>query len=233
METPARISVLQRVPFFAGLDDEQLGTVAREAHEVPLKKEETLFQQGEEAIHGYVLGWGRIRLDQTTPDGQNVVLRYMGPGDLIGTVAVLRRVPFPATPVALEDCLVLSWSAPRLADLMERFPKIALNAIGVIGGRLEELQARLQEVATQRVERRIASTLMRIAHQSGRRSEGGGVEIPFPVSRQDLAEMTATTLHTVSRTLSAWDQQGIVESRRSSHLVIRKPHKLVEIAEQA
>ena len=106
-----------------------------------------------------------------------------------------------------------------------------MNAIGVIGGRLEELQARLQEVATQRVERRIASTLLRLANQSGRRTEAG-VEIPFPISRQDLAEMTTTTLHTVSRTLSAWDAEGIVESRRSSHLVIVKPHRLVAIAEQ-
>lgn len=231
MDIPARVTVLQRVPFFNGLDEPQLESVAREAHERPLKKDDVLFQQGEEATHGYVMGWGRLRLDQTTPDGQNVVLRYMGPGDLVGTVAVLRRIPFPATPVALEDCLVLSWSAPRLADLMERFPRIALNAIAVIGGRIEELQARLQEIATQRVERRIASTLLRVANQSGRRTEAG-VEIPFPVSRQDLAEMTATTLHTVSRTLSAWDQQGILESRRSSHLVIRQPHKLVEIAEQ-
>lgn len=229
MDIPARIGVLQRASFFGGLAEEALEAVARAAHERPLRKDEALFQQGAEATHGYLLGWGRLRLDQTTPDGQNVVLRYMGPGDLVGTVAVLRRIPFPATPIALEDCLVLAWSAPRLGELMARFPTLAMNAIAVIGGRIEELQARLQEIATQRVERRIASTLLRLAGQSGRRTEAG-VEIPFPISRQDLAEMTATTLHTVSRTLSAWDQQGIVESRRSSHLVIRQPHRLVEIS---
>lgn len=232
MDNDARVSVLQRVPLFTGLDAAALQTVAREARERQVAKGDALFGQGEEALHGYVVGWGRLRLDQTTPDGQNVVLRYMGPGDLVGTVAVLRRVPFPATPLAVEDCLVLSWSAARISELMERFPRIALNAIAVIGGRIEELQARLQEVATQRVERRIASALLRIANQSGRRIEGG-IEIPFPLSRQDLAEMTATTLHTVSRTLSAWDHEGIIESRRTSHLVIRRPHRLVEISEQA
>ena len=178
------------------------------------------------------MGWGQIRLDQVTPDGQNVVLRHMGPGDMIGVVAVLRRIPFPATPVALEDGMVMSWSAGRLSDLMERYPAIAQNAIRVVGGRIEELQRRLQEVATQRVEQRIASALLRLANQAGRRTEAG-IEIPFALSRQDLAEMTATTLHTVSRTLSAWDQEGIVESRRSSHLVIRRPHRLVEISGQA
>jgi CRP/FNR family transcriptional regulator, nitrogen oxide reductase regulator len=231
MELDARVGVLQRAPLFGGLSLEALQDVAREARERSVPKGETLFVQGEEALHGYVLGWGRLRLDQTTPDGQNVVLRYMGPGDLVGAVAVLRRIPFPATPVALEDCMALSWSAPRLAELMERFPGIAVNGIRVVGGRVEELQARLQEIATQRVERRVAAAVLRLANQAGRRVEGG-VEIPFPVSRQDLAEMTATTLHTVSRTLSAWDQQGIVDSRRSSHLVIRRPHRLVEIAEQ-
>ena len=232
MNTDARVSVLQRVPLYGGLDGDALATVARDAHERPLVRGDRLFEQGEEALHAYVLGWGRVRLEQTTPDGHNVVLHYMGPGEMVGTVAVLRQIPFPATPVAVEDCLVLSWSAARLSEHMTRFPAIAINAIKVIGGRIEELLERLQEIATQRVERRIAAALLRLANQAGRRVEGG-VEIPFPLSRQDLAEMTATTLHTVSRTLSAWDQDGIVDSRRSSHLVIRRPHRLVEIAEQA
>ncbi len=232
MDIPARVTVLERVPMFKGLRPDELEAVAREAHERKLEKGEALFRQGEDAAHSYVLGWGRLRLDQTTPDGQNVVLRFMGPGDMVGTVAVLRRIPFPATPLAIEDCLVLAWSAGRTAELMTRFPAIALNAVAVVGGRVEELQARLSEVATQRVERRIASTLLRMARQSGRRVEGG-VEIPFAISRNDLAEMTATTLHTVSRTLAAWEQEGIVSGKRGSYLTIAQPHRLVEIAEQA
>ena len=67
-----------------------------------VEAKETLFEQGDDATHGYVVGWGQIRLDQVTPDGQNVVLRHMGPGEMIGIVAVFRRIPFPATPVVLE-----------------------------------------------------------------------------------------------------------------------------------
>ena len=232
MDRQRRIELVKPVGLFSGLDDEGLGAVADAALELPVSKGEKLFEQGDDATHGYVVGWGQIRLDQVTPDGQNVVLRHMGPGEMIGIVAVFRRIPFPATPVVLEDGLVFRWSAARLSDLMARFPLIAQNALNVVGGRIEELQRRLQEVATQRVEQRIASALLRLANQAGRRVEEG-IEIPFPLSRQDLAEMTATTLHTVSRTLSAWDQEGIVDSRRSSHLVIRRPHRLVEIAGQA
>jgi CRP-like cAMP-binding protein len=232
MDTAARTAVLERVPLFRGLAPAELEAIALDAHDRPLAKGEALFRQGDPATHNYVVGWGRLRLDQTTGEGQNVVIRYLGPGELVGTVALLRRKPFPATPIAVEDCLILSWEATRLFEQMERHPRVALNAIETMGARLEELQDRLREVATQRVERRIASSLLRMVRQAGRRVPEG-VEIPFAMSRQDLAELNATTLHTVSRTLAAWEQDGIVSGKRSHHLLILKPHRLVEIAEEA
>jgi len=82
---------------------------------------------------------------------------------------------------------------------------------------------------TERVERRVARALLRLVHDSGRRVDGG-VEITFPISRQDVAEMTGTTLYTVSRLMSAWEDQGIVRSGRQ-RIVLTKPHALVAIAE--
>lgn len=230
MDLDARKSVLQRAAFFADADDAALTAAAETAGELVLKNDESLFLQGEEASYSYLLAWGRVRLDQTTPDGRNVVIRFLGPGDLVGTVAVLRRKPYPATPVAVEDGMALFWSAAAKAKLIAEHPILAANAIDLIGGRLEELQERLQELATQRVERRIAATLLRMVRQAGRRVEDG-VEIPFVLSRNEIAEMNATTLHTVSRTLAAWEQEGILSGKRTSHLVITKPHRLVEIAE--
>lgn len=232
MDTDTRVGLLEPIGLFRGLDAAALREVAGAAYEHVTPRGQAMFQQGDEATHGYVLAWGRVRLDQVTADGQNIVLRHLGPGEMVGMVAVFRRIPFPATPVALEDCMALAWSAGRIAELMSAYPPIATNIISTVGGRIEELQSRLQEVATQRVEQRIAATLLRLANQAGRKTDAG-IEIPFALSRQDLAEMTACTLHTVSRTLSTWDQDGVVESRRSSHLVILQPHRLVQIAGQA
>jgi len=227
----ARISVFERSSFFADADRDTLVHAAEMASEFPLAKDDQIFRQGEDASHSYLLAWGRVRLDQMTNDGRNVVIRYLGPGDLIGTVAVLRRKPYPATPVAVEDGMTLYWGAEKKAKLIAEHPVLATNAIELTGSRLEELQERLREVATQRVERRIASTLLRQVRHAGRRVEGG-VEIPFTMTRAEIAELTATTLHTVSRTLAAWEQQGILSGKRAAHLVITKPHRLVEIAEQ-
>jgi CRP-like cAMP-binding protein len=232
MERDARINVLARSPFFRAVASGVLAEAADAALERALRKDETLFLQGDPPTHHHLVAWGRLRLDQTTPDGKNLVLRFMGPGDLVGSVAVFRNVPYPATPTAMEDTRVFSWTAERMADMVREHAELGARAMSMMGGRIAELQERLQQVSTQQVERRIAAAILRLVAQSGRKVEGG-VEIPFPLSRQDLAAMTGTTLHTVSRTLSAWIEEGVLEGRRSSHLVILKPHRLVEIAEQA
>ena len=232
MDIDARVSVLERSTLFGGLPRETLQAGAEAASEKKLDKGDALFRQGDDATTHYIVASGRLRLDQTTPDGKNIVLRFMGPGDLVGSVAVMRGIPYPATPTAVEETRALYWSHPRMMELIQAHPALAMKAMNMMGGRIEELQERLQQVATQQVERRIAATVLKIAGQSGRKTEAG-VEIPFALSRQDLAEMTGTTLHTVSRTISAWIEEGIIEGRRSSHLVIKRPHRLVEISEQA
>lgn len=230
MDVSVKVDVLNRCPLFREADSRAIHQAAQAASELPIATEEKLFHQGDEASHGYLLAWGRVRLDQATIDGRNVVIRHLGPGDMVGTVAMLRQKPYPATPVVVEDGMALYWSSGALSKIIVENPVISANTMELIGGRLEELHERLREVATQRVERRIASTLLRMVRQAGRRVENG-VEIPFSLSRNEIAEMNATTLHTVSRTLAAWEQEGILSGKRTTHLVITKPHRLVEIAE--
>jgi CRP/FNR family transcriptional regulator, nitrogen oxide reductase regulator len=99
------------------------------------------------------------------------------------------------------------------------------------GGRLQESFTRVVEMSTEQVEQRVAHTLVRLSRQSGRTVERG-VEIDFPISRQDIAQMTGTTLHTVSRILSGWEQAGLIESGRQ-RIVLREPEKIFALAEQA
>jgi CRP-like cAMP-binding protein len=106
---------------------------------------------------------------------------------------------------------------------------MTLNALHFVAGRLHELQLRHRQLMTERVERRVARALLRLIRDAGRRVETG-LEIAFPISRQDIAEMTGTTLYTVSRVLSSWEERGVVHSDRQ-HIVVTKPHALVVIAE--
>ena len=117
---------------------------------------------------------------------------------------------------------------PTIGALAQTYPGIALNAMRTMGGRLQDTQSRLREMQTERVERRIAHGIARLVAQAGRRVEGG-ILIDFPVSRQDIAELTGTTLHTVSRLLSGWEKQGLVKSGRK-RIVVCDAHRLVVIS---
>lgn len=224
-----RTALSGQVALFEGLSEEGLDRSIVLSRREKLEKGAVLFHQGDPATAFHLILAGRLQVGQTTPDGQHVIIRYLGPREIAGCVAVCGGMPYPATSTAVEDCWLLSWSRQRIAELADQYPLIALNAMRIMGGRVTELQQRLREMQTERVERRIAHALGRLVVQAGRRT-GEGIEIDFPLSRQDLAEMAGTTLHTVSRTLSAWEGAGIVLAGRQK-VVIAQPHVLVAIAE--
>jgi CRP-like cAMP-binding protein len=156
-------------------------------------------------------------------------LRYVAPVDTFGVVAVLSEAEFPVSAQAVDVSEVLVWSKSTINSLMLEIPQIAVNGMSILAGRVREFQQRIVEMSTERVERRIARALLRLAQQTGRKTDEG-VLIDMPLSRQDLAEMTGTTLYTVSRMLSQWESKGLIHSGREK-IVIVFPHGLVAIAE--
>ncbi len=112
---------------------------------------------------------------------------------------------------------------------MERFPHLAINALRFMSRHVQEFQDRYRELATERVERRVARALLRLAGQAGRKVDEG-ILIELALTRQDLAEMTGTTRYIISRMLSEWEQQGVIKAGRE-RVLIKQPHSLVVIAE--
>jgi CRP-like cAMP-binding protein len=201
----------------------------QEARSVHCAKNTNVFEQGGDAHSFFVLLHGHVRASKVTPAGQQVVVRYVAPGEIFGVAPAIGLAKYPATATAVVDSVVLAWPSAAWPRLSARHPGLAVGALQTVGARLQDAHTRVIEMSTEQVERRIAHALLRLAKQAGRKVEHG-VEIDFPISRQDVAEMTGTTLHTVSRTLSAWEQQGLVESGRQ-RIVIRDPHRLFALAE--
>jgi CRP-like cAMP-binding protein len=222
------VSLSSGVPLFKGLPEDALEQAIALSRRTKIGKGEVLFEQGAAPEAFHLILAGRLKISQTTPEGEHVIIRYLGPREIAGCVAVCGGMPYPATAEAIEDTWLLSWTRPRIADLADRHPTIAMAAMRIMGSRMTELQARLLEMQTQQVERRIAHALGRLVVQAGRRT-AEGIEIDFPITRQDLAEMTGTTLHTVSRTLSKWESEGLVAGGRQK-VVILQPHALAGIA---
>lgn len=224
-----RALLLNSVRLFRGLDAAQLGDVTAAARRVEKDTNENFFRQGQEARRIFVLRRGRVKVTQVTPEGHQVVVRYAGAGEMFGCVPLYGGKEYPATATAVADCDALCWDRSTTDRLMKRYPPVAINALELLGKELAEIRARYQELATERVEQRLARALLRLVRQAGKKVDSGAL-IEFPLSRQDLAEFTGTTLHTVSRILSTWEDTGLIESGRR-RVVIRTPHDLVTIAE--
>lgn len=189
----------------------------------------TAFEQDDEATELLLLISGRLRVTKVTAEGHRTTVRYLGPGESAGCVAVCGGLRYPATATAVEDSWALAWSRQQVQQLAGEVPEFVMNVMRVMAGRLDEMQSRLNESAHERVDRRIARALVRLAAQSGRRTEEG-VLIDLPLSRQDLAEYAGTTLATVSRTLSRWEDEGLLSLGRQ-RVVVRQPHAMMMIAE--
>jgi CRP-like cAMP-binding protein len=220
---------LEQVPLFAGLQADQLARVVGLAHQATVAAGELFFREDDSAERFFVLVTGRVKLTQLTPEGHQVVLRLIGPGEAFGGVGAFGGPVYPVSAEAVGEATALSWTSASMRHLLETEMPIALNALRFVAGRLHDLQRRHRQLMTERVERRVARAVLRLTEDAGRKVEAG-VEITFPVSRQDIAEMTGTTLYTVSRLLSAWEERGVIRSGRQ-HIVLTDPKALAAIAD--
>jgi CRP/FNR family transcriptional regulator, nitrogen oxide reductase regulator len=223
------VSILAGCSLFAGLDAGALEAVRRVAVTRQLARHATLFREGDPADEFMVVLAGRLKLTQLAADGQEVIVRYLGAGEMCVAVAIFAGNTCPATATAVEDSSVLAWRRVDVDAALREYPALALNALKVLSGRLCELQDRVRELSTERVARRIARALLRLVRQVGKRVDDG-VLLDLTLSREDLAKLTGTTLFTVSRVLSEWEARGVIATGRE-RVVIRRPHDLVAIAE--
>ncbi len=230
-KTAPNPAVVANSVLFRGLPPDAVLDIAVAGALKRVPKGAMVFEQGARADHLFVLLQGRVKAVQSTPDGQQVIARYLSPGDPFGCVVFMADGTYPVSTSAEIDSLVTSWGSALMVRLALQYPQIAMNALQYVGKQLRDTQTRLQEAMTEHAEQRIAHALLRLAGQSGRKTVNG-VEIDFPISRQDIAEIAGSRLFTVSRTLSKWQLGGIIKSGRR-RIMITAPHRLVMIAEKS
>jgi CRP-like cAMP-binding protein len=188
-----------------------------------------IFAEGDPASSFFVVLSGSVKLAQLTEDGDAVVFRLLAPGDAFGTASVLDTGQYPVSAVAVTAVSVCEWAAAAMRGYLEQDARLSLNVLRSVSERLQALRLQYRQLATENVERRVARAILKLVHQSGTRVEDG-VLLDLPLSREDLAQLTGTTVFTASRIVSRWEASGVlrVERRR---LVIRHPDTLHAIAD--
>jgi len=195
--------VLKQVPIYAGLDDQELETLATIAVERSFAAGEYIFWDGDAPSWLYTIATGQVKVVKYSSLGKEFIIAFFGPGEMFGEVAVFENQPYPASAVAVAPTKVLAIARQDFLDFLHNRPEVSLKIIGVLGGRLRDAQGRLRDLAGERVEQRLARTLLMLAAKIGPR---------LPFTRQEVADMAGTTTETTIRILSSLKERGIIGS---------------------
>jgi CRP/FNR family transcriptional regulator len=209
---------------FREIPAREMGNLIRVTRTAEYRSREFLFMEGDPSLWLYIVKSGRVKILKHSRAGKDVVLELLRPGEIFGGVAVLEKRPYPATAQAMEPTEVLKIPSDSLLALSERYPSIVKEMALMIGRRLRMAHESIKSLAVEPVEPRLAATLVRLADREGRAS-GAGVELPYHLTRQNLADMAGTTVETTIRIVSRWIKEGLV-SEEVGRLVLKRPEAL-------
>jgi CRP-like cAMP-binding protein len=202
---------------FQNLDRPALDMILASAMRYRAPAATSVFRQGEDSKRLYLVEEGRLRMTRLSPEGGQLTIGIMNPGEVAGCVAVFRKIPYPATATALEDLTALSWTRTQLDQMSKELPLLAKNALQMIGERAELFLGRLQELTNEYSNQRLARALLRMVERSGEATEPKTIA----TTRQELAEFSGITLHTASRVIAEWERRGIVKGGRQRVSVLQ------------
>jgi CRP/FNR family transcriptional regulator len=213
------VDLLRKTPVFRALSPVDRETVARAASVREYSKGQTIFEEGEPSDAFYTIASGRVKIFKMLPSGKDLILEVFGTGDPLGAVAAYDGRPFPASAIALEDTTCLVIPRGEFFKLLEQHPTLVRGLLLGLTHRLVELTNRLAELSGGTIERRFARLFLKLAAQMGR-PDRGGTFVPLPLSRQELADMTGTTIETCIRIMSRWGKQHIVRTEKDGFVVL-------------
>ena len=224
-----RRGTLAALPLLQGVAEPVCAAAVDAAQYRTLDPGTVIFSEADPAATFFVLLSGSLKLVQLTEDGDAVVFRLLGRGDAFGTVSVLGEGVYPVSAIAVTRVSVAQWPAAMMRGFLEQDPRLSLNVLRSVSDRLQALRLQYRQLATEHVESRVARALLKLVQRAGTRVDEG-VLLDLPLSREDVAQLTGTTVFTISRIVSRWEAAGILRAGRQ-RLVVRQPNALAAIAD--
>ena len=209
---------LRSAALYRGLSDEDRQRLAEVALLKSWDKGETIFSEGDPSDFLLTVLAGRVKVVKLQRSGREVILEIFGPGDPVGAVVAYEGRPYPASAIALERTSCLLVRREPFFGLLERHPSLVRGLLSAYTRRIVELAQRIGEVAGARVETRFAHLFLKLADRVGR-PRGGSVFVPMVLSRQELADLTGTTIESCIRLMSRWGKERIVETEKDGFVV--------------
>jgi len=208
-----KVQIIKSSSIFSSLNDEELNELAGLAVDRSLTSNEFVFWDGDVPEWFYIIAEGKVKVLKHSSSGREFIIAFFGPGEMFGEVAVFENKPYPASAQAVTDTKVIGVKKDDFLSFLANRPQVALKIISVLGGRLRDAQSRLRDFAGERVEQRLASVLLMLSTKLG---------LTIPFTRQEIADMTGTTIETAIRTMSNLRERKIIRSGRGKVIILDK-----------
>ena len=213
------VSFLKYIPLFSELTDAELKEIVKLAVRQVYKKDNMILIEEEIGSTMFIILDGRVKISRISDDGREVILSILSEGDFFGEMSILDGQNRSANVVTLDDSKIMVIRREDFLQMLHDYPQIAINLLKELAGRLRRSDSQIKSLSLQNATGKVASTLLRIADDSGK-IHLGQVEIPRLPPQQDLANMAGTSRETISRVLKALTKQGYLK-KEGSRLIIK------------
>ncbi len=211
MPDTARDKILKQSLIFSSLNADELAELSALAIERRFQPDEFVFWEGDAPDYFYIVVEGRIKVRKYASSGKEFIIAFFGPGEMFGEVAVFENKPYPASAQTAAATRILGIQKDKYLSFLANHPRVAISTINVLGGRLRDAQNRLKDLAGERVEQRLARTLLMLSAKLGP---------TLPFTRQELADMAGTTTETAFRITSQLKEREIIRSVRGKITIL-------------
>ena len=217
------VELLARVPLLSGLEGAELERIAQVALPRSFPKGARVFHEGDTSDACYVIRSGEVRVTREHPDGRAIALATLGPGELVGELAMIDGEVRSASVEALTDLELLAVSAADMRGLLERNAQITAKLVVALARRLREANERISSQSFQTVPSRVAGVLAQLVSEESADHRRDGVTIRM--NQADLAQLAGTSRESVSRFLAVLERAGVVRVGRG-RVTVLEPHRL-------
>jgi CRP/FNR family transcriptional regulator, nitrogen oxide reductase regulator len=171
-----------------------------------------IFHQGELARAIFLLESGRVRLHENTTNGNELLVRFVVPGDVFGDKGALPEETYGASAKTDAESRVYCWTQADIAELSKRVPQLQTNLFALVTGLLTNSRERYRLLATEPVEIRLSWALKQLALIGNRK--GRTIEITGQSVQKDIADLASTTIFSVNRILNNYVRKGLLTISR-------------------
>ncbi|MCH2169226.1 Crp/Fnr family transcriptional regulator [Myxococcota bacterium] len=222
--------ILAGVGLFGGLSDQDLEGIAAVTTTRKLSSREELFHKGDQGSQVYVVCTGRLKILTTSMDGDNVVFNTVGPGEVIGEMALITGAPRNATVTAVEPCELLVIDRRDFLAFVRSHPDTAIQLLVILANRLRGVSELVEDTLFLNLPPRLAKKLTSYAERYGE-STPQGIRIDLKLSQEEWGDLVGTTRESINKQMRTWASDGLISVERG-YVIIHRMEEMERIANQ-